>query len=273
MTTPRDPNTPRNPDQLINAFLDEGPMDLREQVLDEVRSEVDRTEQRTTFGPWRNLMATRFAGFAAATAVVAGAVIVGLALSGGGPPPGTDPNPSADLGIFAPLAGRIVYEGPDGIAGVDPAAPADPASTVQLTSGAGLPLGWSADGSRLLLFREEQLFVLHADGSETRLTEPLSVFQGATMSPDGSRVVFANGTETPEGEWVDFALYAVAIDGGSARWVWFWAWCSPVRWRRAARMGARPRELGPHRVTRARRPAAVSPPPLGRGRPAPPGPT
>jgi Tol biopolymer transport system component len=216
MTTPRDPNAPRNPDQLINAFLDEGPMDLREQVYDEVRLEVDLTEQRTTFGPWRNLMATRFAGFAAVTAVVAGAVIVGLALSGGGPPPGTGPNPSADIGIFAPLAGRIVYEGQDGVAGVDPAAPADPASLVQLTSGAGLPLGWSADGSRLLLFREEQLVVLHADGSETRLTEPLSLFQGAGISPDGSRVVFANGTETPEGEWVDFALYAVAVDGGSA---------------------------------------------------------
>jgi hypothetical protein len=85
MNTPRDPNASRNPDQLIRAFLDEGPMDLREQVYDEVRSEVDLTEQRTTFGPWRNLMATRFVGFAAVTAVVAAAVIVGLSLSGGGP--------------------------------------------------------------------------------------------------------------------------------------------------------------------------------------------
>ena len=97
MTTPRDPTASRNPDQLIRAFLDEGPMDLRDQVYDEVRSEVDRTDQRTTVGPWRNLMATRFAGFAAVTAVVAGAVIVGLALGGGGPLIGGDPtlSPSA----------------------------------------------------------------------------------------------------------------------------------------------------------------------------------
>jgi hypothetical protein len=105
MTTPRDPNASRNPDQLIRAFLDEGPMDLREQVYDEVRSEVDLTEQRTTFGPWRNLMATRFVGFAAVTAVAAAAVIVGLSLSGGGPfiggAPTTSPSvqPSAEPSV------------------------------------------------------------------------------------------------------------------------------------------------------------------------------
>jgi hypothetical protein len=115
MTTPRDPNQPRDPDQLIHAFLDEGPMDLREQVLDEVRSEVDLTEQRTTFGPWRNLMATRFVGFAAVTAVAAAAVIVGLTLSGGGPLIGGDPGlspsaqPSVVLSPRLPLLARGVF--------------------------------------------------------------------------------------------------------------------------------------------------------------------
>ena len=85
MTTPRDPTNPRNADQLIHAFLDEGPTDLREQVFDEVRTEIDRTEQRTTFGPWRNLVASRVVGVLAVGAVVVLAVLVGLSLSGGGP--------------------------------------------------------------------------------------------------------------------------------------------------------------------------------------------
>jgi hypothetical protein len=70
MTAPRDPN------ELIRAYLDEGPLDLREQVYDEVRAEVDHTNQRTFFGPWRNLSVmsnNRFAGFAAVTLVIGGA--------------------------------------------------------------------------------------------------------------------------------------------------------------------------------------------------------
>ena len=118
-----------------------------------------------------------------------------------------------DLGIFEPVAGLIVYGDRDGISGVDPAAPADPPTTVQLTSEAGMPLGWSSDGTRLLIMRtsrgEERLFVLHADGSETPVTErPMSI-RGATISPDGSRVVWAGSTETRA-----IALYAVDVDGG-----------------------------------------------------------
>ena len=60
---------------------------------------------------------------------------------------------SEELGIFAPVAGRIVYGDRHGIWGVDPAAPTDPATTVQLTSEAGIPLGWSSDGTELLIGR------------------------------------------------------------------------------------------------------------------------
>jgi hypothetical protein len=92
MTAPRDPN------QLIRAFLDEGPTDLREQVYDEVRTEIDHTHQRTSFGPWSNFTMNRFAGFVAATVVIAVAVIVGLSLGGGGPLIGGDASqsPSAE---------------------------------------------------------------------------------------------------------------------------------------------------------------------------------
>src|SRR5688500_3900573 len=59
--------------------------------------------------------------------------------------------PSVDLGIFEPVAGRIVYGDQQGIWGVDPSAPAYPPMSVQLTSEAGTPLGWSSDGTRLLI--------------------------------------------------------------------------------------------------------------------------
>jgi dipeptidyl aminopeptidase/acylaminoacyl peptidase len=126
----------------------------------------------------------------------------------------TKPAP-VDLGIFAPVAGRVVYADERGIWGVDAAAPADGATRVQLTSEAGIPLGWSSDGTRLLVMRgsdpDEHLFVLHADGSETQVTDrPMSI-RGATIAPDGSRVVFAAATS--EG---GSALYAVDAQGGSA---------------------------------------------------------
>jgi dipeptidyl aminopeptidase/acylaminoacyl peptidase len=131
-----------------------------------------------------------------------------------------------DLGIFAPVAGRVVYGDQRGMWGVDPAAPA--AAAVQLTSAASIPLGWSSDGTRLLIMRgrarqvdadgqitqqpDEHLFVLHADGSEKQVTEgPMSI-NGATISPDGSRVVFAAATSDGGA-----ALYAVDAQGGAAK--------------------------------------------------------
>jgi hypothetical protein len=119
-----------------------------------------------------------------------------------------------DLGIFEPVAGRIVTGDGQGIWGIDPIAPADPATRIELTSGGGAirPLGWSADGTRLLIMRDELLFVLHADGSETQLTERPMAMRGAAISPDGSRVVFA----TIDGAGNTGFVFAVDADGGPA---------------------------------------------------------
>ena len=95
----------------------------------------------------------------------------------------------------------------------------------------GLPLGWSSDGTRLLIQKDDgNLFVRHADGSETQVTEQLSALRyipgsarpsGATISPDGSRVVFAGLTEGWEGHSCHFgALFAVDADGGPAEVLW-----------------------------------------------------
>lgn len=67
--------------------------------------------------------------------LVAGVVYVGSQ---------TKPAP-VHLGIFGPVSGRVVYGDARGIWGVDPAAPADGATSVQLTSEAGIPLGWSSE--------------------------------------------------------------------------------------------------------------------------------
>lgn len=123
--------------------------------------------------------------------------------------------PSVDLGIFQPVAGRIVIgAGQGGLWGIDPLEPTGPATRVELTFGGGTirPLGWSADGTRLLIMRDDLLFVLHSDGSETQVTEGPMAMRGATISPDGSRVVFA----TIDGAGNTGFVFAVDADGGPA---------------------------------------------------------
>jgi Tol biopolymer transport system component len=144
---------------------------------------------------------------------------------------------SEELGIFAPVAGRIVYEneaevgdlGYDlGLWAIDPSGPSDTvdgrtvaddvASTLVRLDLEATPLGWSSDGSELLfsrpdaasagsLFPLEYLYILHADGSETRLNRDPISFGGATISPDGTRVVFAAWGD-------DLGLWVVDAEGG-----------------------------------------------------------
>ena len=135
-------------------------------------------------------------GLAIATAIIAGAVSIGAGRSERLPAGDPTPAPSDDLGIFAPVAGRIVYGDRDGIWGIDPVSPPDRDARALLTSARGQPLEWSRDGTRLLMVKgirgeggPTDLAVLHADGSETLVTKRW--VPGATISPDGTRVVFA----------------------------------------------------------------------------------
>jgi Tol biopolymer transport system component len=154
------------------------------------------------------------------------------------PVPADDPTPTEGLGIFAPVAGRIVYGNTEGdrsyLRAVDPSGPSD---TTEGPSGADdvastlvrlpqeplpldwstIPLGWSSDGTELLIkrtdgyccFPEEYLYILHADGSETQVTtEPMYFAEhSATISPDGERVVFA-------AQGADAGLYVIDAEGG-----------------------------------------------------------
>jgi Tol biopolymer transport system component len=178
----------------------------------------------------------------------------------------TPPVPADDpegLGIFAPVAGRIVYVnggtdlsvtgGTDlgydpGLWAVDPNGPSDKqegpsvaddvASTLvrlDLDEDA-VPrgwssdmtnlhlLGWSSDGTELLFWRwnaqfpyEQFLYILHADGSETRLNKEPMVNMRAAFSPDGSRVALSGG-----------GLYVVDAEGGRPVRLRFPAEAEPV---------------------------------------------
>ncbi len=141
---------------------------------------------------------------------------------------------SEDLGIFAPVAGRIVYEGTNGndrgydrgLWAVDPSGPsdttqgpsvADDVATTLVPLGVedARLLGWSSDGTELLFMRkvgdpllpDAYLSILHADGSETRLNKDAMGISSATIAPDGTRVVFA-------GQYDLSGLYAIDAEGG-----------------------------------------------------------
>ena len=91
-------------------------------------------------------------------------------------------------------------------------------------------LGCSRDGTSFLVQKGNEFLVLRADGSETEVADLSNVSDvgsarptGATISPDGSRVVYAGLTKTSgEGHRSchDGALFAVDADGGSAEVIW-----------------------------------------------------
>ncbi len=119
----------------------------------------------------------------------------------------TPANPSVEpTGLFEGVGGWIAYRTGSEIRAVDPA---DPAQTVSIGSfhecpfgqmwlnrcGDGDPVGWSRDGTRLLVSIQiegtgSSLYVLGDDGSRTRLSN--ETHWGA-FSPDGSEVVYSRG--------------------------------------------------------------------------------
>jgi Tol biopolymer transport system component len=75
-------------------------------------------------------------------------------------------------------------------------------------------VGWSRDGRALLISRHleigSQLSILHADGTETEVVSAPRDIEGASISPDGSQVVYTE----PGTEQLPAGLYVVGADGG-----------------------------------------------------------
>jgi hypothetical protein len=69
--------TSRDPDRLIQAFLEEGPNVLTDRVHDAIRDDIDHIDQRAGVGPWRSFIMSRPI---LAAAIVAIAVVGGLAI-------------------------------------------------------------------------------------------------------------------------------------------------------------------------------------------------
>jgi Tol biopolymer transport system component len=164
------------------------------------------------------------------TAGVVGIVVALLGLATlarafrGAERPANEPTPSpSPQGIFAPVGGWIVYgDWPmsnGGIWAVNPARPGDPEDQIQLSERGGEPLAWSSDGSKLLIRRQVpdanrgpvadlDLFILNADGTETRLTRDGGWITGGSFSPDGSQVVYSS---------LAGPIYTVDTEGGQPR--------------------------------------------------------
>ena len=143
--------------------------------------------------------------------------------------PADEPAPKPQ-GIFSEVGGWIAYGDDYGIWAVDPSRPDDPDGQIQLSAEIGTPLAWSSDGSKLLILSYERprspvpnrLYVLNADGTETTLTTGCDwCFAGASFSPDGAQVVYADDVpdDNPPGS-VDNAqrsIYVVDAQGGTPR--------------------------------------------------------
>jgi hypothetical protein len=101
---------PRDLDRLMEAFLEDGPSVMADRVVEAIRDDIERTQQRAGFGPWRNPLMTRFA-FAAAivAAVLVGGVAIYAALNlrpdvG---PPVESPAPNSSPGEFGALPAEL----------------------------------------------------------------------------------------------------------------------------------------------------------------------
>jgi hypothetical protein len=129
-----------------------------------------------------------------------------------------DAEPNA-TGIFADIHGWIVYGGDDGIWAVDPSGPADQKPKL-VTDRPGQPLGWSSDGTRLLVARSLDddgpgvtrfaLLVLDADDTETKVARGTHRLDGS-ISSDGTHVIYSDPFSGNAG------IYSVGADGGTAR--------------------------------------------------------
>ncbi len=106
---------PRNPDDLIRAFLGEGESDLPDRAFDAVRADIHRTRQRVVIGPWREPKMSTFARVAIATVAVLAVGLVGREVLDSGPAavtPSASP-PSASPSIAPSPTLEPVLEWPD----------------------------------------------------------------------------------------------------------------------------------------------------------------
>lgn len=125
------------------------------------------------------------------------------------PASGPEPEDIFAENVSGEVPGWIAYRDGSEIVAVDTA---DPTKTISLVTAEDRALiDWSRDGTRLLLQGRFQtaLYVMNADGSETRLTHQGPYIAGGSFSPDGSMVAY--GT--------DDGISVIEAEGGTPRLV------------------------------------------------------
>jgi hypothetical protein len=136
-------SAPRDVDRLLDAFLQEGPMELPDASYDQVRARIDQARQRAFLGPWRfSVMNNNIVRVGLAVAAVVVIAIIAINLLPGTNPPGSG-GPSASPSVEA-------YEAPPS---AEPtAASSAPPLTQSFTSSlhgisVSYPEGWSAEAA------------------------------------------------------------------------------------------------------------------------------
>lgn len=225
---------PADTDRLVRAFLDEGPNELPDRVLNVVQAEIHLTHQLTPRGLRRFLPMTprslAATVLAAALVIAAVAAITGQLNPGSGPagiggrptpspssgptavptPAPTSASPSASPAGLIPPAIPIVFgrADPTGDLGTIDTISASGTDLLEVHSEVPTVVTWSPDGSHLMYAVEPSpnqiaTGISDPDGSNER-TLPLpdkvrSLGPGA-WSPDGSDIAFEGWTYPTTGE-------------------------------------------------------------------------
>jgi len=169
----------RDPDQFINAYLEDGLTELPDRAYDAVRSEIDHTRQRVVIGPWRVPYMNNYARYGIAAAAIVLVAAVGI-------------NLWPKLGIGAPGATPTLSPTPS------------PLAAVPLTEGALAPGTYYADDTRL------------KNVTRMTFTVPTGWAAGPPQPPQGSLnqtpAILYKDVAEPGGLWLDTwlvdAIYA-----------------------------------------------------------------
>jgi hypothetical protein len=221
-------NQDLNVDSILDGWFTEGPTRLPDRSVEAIVGRLDGTPQRRPIASLGGVQLDRYAlALVGVAAVAAAAVLAANLVSNrqggvGGPlgspsssasgsvAPSPTPRRSLDLGSSQPVAGRIGC----GNQGLIP---------LRATL-----LDCSGDGTRVLVLNSNlDLLVVHADGSETQVAQlsQLEAYRGssrpvgATISPDGTRVIFA-GLTTAGLSCHNGALFGVDVGAGLPEVLW-----------------------------------------------------
>ena len=184
---------------------DRDQLDLEEVIWRGDRTAVGHRGRSGPGGPWARPWVIGAVAFLAV--VLGGSIQILLSDRGGSP---EDTVPPADLGVFEPMRGRVVYVVDDALYAVDPSNPRisftmEVPQAADGDTGAGpgetVPVGWSHNGTLLALDDEfnGKSYVMNSSGGVTRVPWETIERQGGCcwfagpnwLSPDGASAVSA----------------------------------------------------------------------------------